>query len=153
MPTVGVISNPAGINPAGFSSTSESRAFSGVIAEYEAASAVAAFQPITINTSLKVAATATNTARELVVGVAVTDAAAGEIVQVAHLGVTKVKCEASVAAGALLMRSGSTAGTVDTATATADDAEGGFLGVSLTAESGGYLWAFISPSFQRYNEV
>ena len=91
--------------------------------------------------------------RETVIGGAITDEAAGEIVQVMHLGVTKVLCETSVAAGVLLMRSASTAGSVDTATSTTDDAEGGFLAVSLTAESGGELWAFVSPSFQRYNEA
>ena len=151
--TVGVISNPAGIIPPGGQTAAENRTFTGVIAQYVAASAISAKQAVYLNTSLLAVKAATNTVRESVIGVAITDAAAGEIVQVMHLGVTKVLCETSVAAGVLLMRSASTAGSVDTATSTTDDAEGGFLAVSLTAESGGELWAFVSPSFQRYNEA
>lgn len=151
--SVGVISNPAGVNPPGGQTAAQNRTFQGQSADYIAGAAVAEGEAITITTGLLVTKTATDTARELVLGVANTTAAAGDVVQVTHLGVVKVKCEDDVAAGALLMRSASTAGRVTTATATADDAEGGFIGVSLTAEDGNELYAFISPSFQRYNEA
>ena len=151
--TVGVIANPAGINPPGWGTVASNKTFTGLHAEYVAGAAITEGEAVYLNTSLAALRTATDTVRELNVGVAITSAAAGEIVKVCHLGVTKVLCEDDVAAGVLLMRSGSTAGRVTTATATADDAEGGFLGVSLTAEDGNELWAFISPSFQRYNET
>ena len=153
MASVGLISNPAGVAPPGGLTAAQNRTFSSFTAEYVASAAISARQAVYLDTNLKATKAATNTARELVIGVALNDAAAGEIVHVVHMGVAKVKCEASVAAGVLLMRSGSTAGSVDTATSTSDDAEGGFLAVSLTAESGGELYCFVAPSFQRYNET
>jgi hypothetical protein len=75
--TVGVISNPAGINPPGGQTAAENRTFTGVIAQYVAASAISAKQAVYLNTSLLAVKAATNTVRESVIGVAITDAAAG----------------------------------------------------------------------------
>jgi hypothetical protein len=151
--SVGAIANPAGVAPPSWDSVSGNRTFQGFIAEYVASAAITAGQVVYLNTDVKATKAATNTVRESCIGVAIEDAAAGTVVKVCHLGVATVKSESNVGAGVLLMRSGSTAGSVDTATSTADDAEGGFIGVSITAESGGELYAFISPSFQRYNET
>lgn len=148
----GVISNPAGINPPGGRTVAQSKVFTTLDAQYIVGGtlAIAAGECVSINSSLEAVRGTTAVGRTLVTGIAATDAAVGEVVQVTHLGlVTGVKADTGVLAGDLLMRSATNAGNVNTAVAPGVGIATSVLGVALTAESGNRISAFICPSGAR----
>src|SRR5690606_1797590 len=85
---------------------------------YKAASAVAAKRVVAIDSTGKVAVAATDSTASLCIGIARDAIGAGESGQIIRGGIaTDVPCDGAVAAGAVLTRSATTAGSVS-ATAT-----------------------------------
>ncbi len=147
-----VISNPAGVAPPGGLTKAQNKTFKLYDSEFVVGGtlAIAAGEVVSVNSSLEAIRATTAVDRKLCVGIAVSDAAVGEVVHVQHLGVIQaVKADTGVAAGDLLMRSGTNAGNVATATAPGAGTATGVLGVALGAESGNRLVAFLSPGFAR----
>lgn len=145
-----ILADPLGVSHLTGETAASAATFKLVDAEYVASAAISAGQPVVFSSTATVAKTATGSNRTLVLGIASTTAAAGEIVHVVHHGVVKlVPCESGVAAGDPVTRSGSTAGTVDTAAAPGAGVATGILGVALSAAASGTCTVFVSPSFAR----
>ena len=139
-----ILSNPRGVD-------GQPASFAGSDFPYEVASGatVTAGKCVVFNATSKVALALTNSNRSLVLGVAVKSAGAGQIVSIRQNGVIEVDCDSGVAAGDLLMRSATNAGSVATASAPGAGTATGVLGVALAAVSGGKVLAYINPSFAR----
>lgn len=103
-------------------------------AEFQTAGAIAgAPQCVAINTTGKVIESATDSTASLTVGIAVRNAASGDIVGVVVQGIAEnVPCDGAVAAGAILKRSVTTTGSV---AATATPAAGEAIGFAINASS------------------
>ncbi len=108
---------------------------------YEAADTVTANQVVAITTEGKVADAATNGTASLAIGVALDSAVTGDAAKVVVLGMAEnVPAQGTIAAGALLKRSATTAGYV---AATATPAAGEVLGVAINASAGGTVDVFV----------
>jgi hypothetical protein len=105
----------------------------GFMGEFKTSAAVAAKAVVAIGTDGTVATIATDGAPALQLGVALKAAASGKAVPVQLLGIAEdIPCDGAVTAGALLMRSGTTAGRV---MATATPAVGQVIGVAINASA------------------
>jgi hypothetical protein len=102
-------------------------------APYKAATAVTAKRVVVINTTGKVAISATDSTATLCVGIARNAIAAGDSGQVIRGGIAEnVPCDGTVSAGDVVKRSATTAGSV---AATATPALGEAVGVAINASA------------------
>lgn len=100
----------------------------------ESTTTISKGQVVTINTAGKILQATTTVDQKLQIGIAAEDIAAGEVGLVTILGLQKsVKAEGAIAAGALVTRSGTTAGSVASFTPAAVTDIGKVIGVAAAA--------------------
>lgn len=104
--------------------------------------AISGVKVVSIGTTGTVATATTSVAPSLCVGISTGSAASGGLVPVVTYGIIEnVPADGTIAAGAVLKRSGTTAGSVIDATSSA--APGEVLGVAVTAASGGLVTVLV----------
>lgn len=106
----------------------------------ETSTTISKGQVVSVNTARKILQATTTVDVDLVIGVALEDIEAGGTGLVALYGiVTAVKAQGAIAAGALVIRSGTTAGSVADAGAAAD----GIIGVAIAAAASNLVDVFV----------
>lgn len=113
-------------------------------AQFVTSAAVTAKRVVAIGTAGLVAIAATNGTASLTVGIAQSAIASGQAGLVVTQGIAEdVPCDGTVAAGDLLKRSVTTAGSVS---ATATPAAGEVIGVAINASSSNTVDVWVTPS-------
>lgn len=135
-----VITNPAGA----FGYTDLETQLYSQTAPFVTSAAVTAKRVVAIGTAGAVAIAATNGTASLTVGIASQAIASGSVGLVVVHGIAEdVPCDGTVAAGDLLKRSVTTAGSVAT---TATPAAGEVIGVAINASSSNTVDVWVLPS-------
>lgn len=135
-----VVTNPAGA----FGYTDLQTVLYSQTAPFQTSAAVTAKRVVAIGTAGTVAIAATNGTASLTVGVATDAIASGNVGLVIIGGIAEdVPCDGTVAAGDLVKRSVTTAGSVAT---TATPAAGEVMGVAINASSSNTVDVWVIPS-------